>query len=230
MLIRLSVFDIVGTTVISGDEVPHAFRDAFLSVGVALPPDAVTAIRGRSKREAIATLLAAHGPVNRDPSRLAREVYSTFQELLRRSYETSAKPIPGAEAALTDLRDSGVAVVLNTGLDRETTERLLRALGWDALGLGGVVTGDDVQAGRPAPDLIRAAMRLVGEGDPLAVVSVGDTVSDLEAAHAAGVGLSVGVLTGAHGRERLAACPHSAILDSVADLPGWLRSVGAMGG
>ena len=230
MKVRLSVFDIVGTTVTSGDEVPHAFRAAFLSVGVMLPPDAVTQVRGRSKREAIATLLAAHGPVGRDPSQLASAVYSTFQELLRRSYEISAEPIPGAESALAELRDSGVAVVLNTGLDRETTRRLLRSLGWDALGLDGVVTGDDVQAGRPAPDLLRAAMRLVGEGDPRAVVSVGDTVSDLEAAHAAGVGLSVGVLTGAHGRERLAACPHSVILDSVADLPGWLRSLGAMGG
>ena len=82
-----------------------------------------------------------------------------------------------------------------------------------------------VRRGRPAPDLIHEAMGLVGEGESPAVLTVGDTVSDLDAAHAAGVGWSIAVLTGAHSRDRLYGRPHSAILDSVADLPEWLRKM-----
>lgn len=67
-------------------------------------------------------------------------------------------------------------------------------LGWHTLGLTGVVSGDDVAKGRPAPDLILAAMSAAGEGDPKAVLAAGDTVSDLQAAAAAGVGWSVGVM------------------------------------
>ena len=41
------------------------------------------------------------------------------------------------------------------------------------------------------------------------VANVGDTVSDLQAAHNAGVGISVGVLSGAHTREQLARGGHA---------------------
>ncbi len=223
MRLRLAVFDMVGTTVHAGDEVPESFRIAFRRVGVELSDDAVTAVRGRSKAEAVTDLVAQHLPSAQDPAESARAILADFKEILRARYAAGAAPIPGAAEVLGRFQRGGVHVVLTTGLDAVTTSELMRHLGWDRLGLSGVVTGDDVARGRPAPDLIYAAMRLVGETDPGAVLAVGDTASDLEAAHAAGVGWSVGVLTGAHSREVLAAHPHSAILDSVLDLPGWLR-------
>lgn len=145
-MIQLAVFDMVGTTVQSGDQMPSAFREAFLSVGIELSDEAITNIRG---------------------------------------------------------------------------------LGWDTLGLTGLICGDDVVRGRPAPDLIHAAMSLAEVSDPKAVLVVGGTTSDLEAADAAGVGWSVAVLTGAHSRERLQDRPHSAILENVGALPAWLAGDGA---
>jgi phosphoglycolate phosphatase-like HAD superfamily hydrolase len=44
----------------------------------------------------------------------------------------------------------------------------------------------------------------------------------LEAARSAGVGLVVGVLSGAHDSEQLKALPSDVIIPSVADLPGLL--------
>ena len=52
---RLAVLDMVGTTVESGPEIPDAFREAFRRVNVSLSGDAVNAVRGRSKAEAIAS-------------------------------------------------------------------------------------------------------------------------------------------------------------------------------
>ncbi len=210
----------VGTTVRAGDEVPTSFRDAFEEVGIALDDAEISGIRGRSKREAIIHLLDVH------PGTVAsvEGVYARFQDSLRTAYRVRATAVAGAEETFRSLQESGVAVVLITGLDRETTDLLVRCLRWESLNLHGVITGDDVRRGRPAPDLIEAAMSRVGVEDPRRVLVVGDTTSDLDAAAAAGVGWSVGVLSGAHGREALDLHPHSALLPSVADLPAWLAT------
>ncbi len=227
MVPRLAVLDMVGTTVESGREVPDAFREAFRRVGVSLSEQAVNRVRGRSKAEAIADLVSSHLRDLDNPAEVSREIHSDFRSILRTRYETEARPVPGAGAAVADLKRLGLRVVLTTGLDRDTATQLIRGLGWESVGLSGVVTGDDVARGRPAPDLIHAAMALVSLGDAASVLVVGDTTSDLEAAAVAEVGWSVGVLTGAHTREQLGSVPHSAILESVVRVPSWLSQIGA---
>jgi len=223
---RLAVLDMVGTTVEAGPEVPNAFREAFRRVGVSVPEQAVNRVRGRSKLEAIADLVASYLPECEDPDKAATDIHADFRSLLRARYEAEAREVPGAGATIRELVRLGLSVVLTTGLDRDTAACLVRGLGWEGMGLGGFVAGDDVARGRPAPDLIHAAMGLVTLDDPACVVVVGDTVADLEAAAKAEVGWSVGVLTGAHNRDQLGSVPHSAILASVALLPGWLSQVG----
>ena len=219
---RLGVFDMVGTTVRSGEEIPSSFREAFSSIGVELSDEAIAAIRGRSKQEAITRLLLENGVSLADLPEISGIVYDRFRRELREALRSTAKPIPGSEEVFEFLRRVGAKVVLTTGLDRQTAQALIQGLGWEEVGLTGVISGDDVIKGRPAPDLIHAAMELAKVEDPGAVLVVGDTTADLEAAAQAGVGLSVGVLTGAHSRARLEPYPHSAILESVADLPRWL--------
>ena len=223
MKLRLAVFDMVGTTIRAGDEVPASFRQALMSVGVGVSNEDLSKVRGRSKREAISELLARGASGERDEARV-ESVYVRFQEELRSAYRAQVQPIPGAEEVLRDLLDH-VEVVLITGLDQETADLVLQGLGWDSLRLTGLVTGDGVTRGRPAPDLILAAMEVAGVEDARSVAVIGDTVSDLEAAAAAGAGWSVGVLSGAHTRPDLEACPHSVILDSVATLPSWLKEL-----
>ena len=224
MSLRLAVFDMVGTTVQAGDEVPASFREAFRMLGITLSDDAISRIRGRSKRDAIAELLAVDGRVEE-----AERVYARFREALQEAYGERARAVAGAEDTFRYLQGIGVPTVLITGLDRKTTDLLVEGLGWGSLGLRGVITGDDVARGRPAPDLIEAAMRLAGVADPRCVLAVGDTASDLKAASAARVGWAVGVLSGAHDREGLEPHPHSVLLESVADLPVWIQEVAALG-
>jgi phosphonatase-like hydrolase len=228
MTLQLAVFDMVGTTVESGLEVPSAFREAFRHLGIELPDDAIVGIRGLSKRDAISALLSENRPTSPPSADQIERTYTRFQDALRSEYRARARPIPGAEDAVRTLRRAGVKVVLSTGLDRDTAAVLLTGLGWDALEHSGVVTGDDVERGRPAPDLIHAAMRLTGVESTKSVLVVGDTTADLEAAAAADAGWSVGVLSGAHPRERLEAFPHSALLESVEQLPRWLEEAGLL--
>jgi phosphonatase-like hydrolase len=117
------------------------------------------------------------------------------------------------------LRGRGIRVALNTGFDRDTTRMLLAALGWEAGTVDVIVCGDEVPQGRPAPYLIFRCMEATGTISVGRVATVGDTALDLQAGHNAGVRFNVGVLTGAHGRDLLAAEPHTHLLASVADLP-----------
>lgn len=216
---RLAVLDLAGTTVRDRGEVPETFRATLAARGVEVSDEMLERVRGSSKREAIARLL----PPACGQARRADALYQEFRAALARRYRQSGvEAVPGARETFAALRAGGCRVALNTGFDRDVTNLLLEALGWQAGAVDAVVCADDVRRGRPAPDLIRAAMAATGVDDPLAVAAAGDTVLDLEAGHAAGVGWNVGVLSGAHGRDRLAAAPHTHLIASVAELPALL--------
>lgn len=218
----LAIFDVGGTTIADSADVAAIFASALAEHGLPPARQEIQRWRGAAKRDVIAHLVAEHGGA--DP----REVYATFQHNLVRALRTAGvQPIAGAEAAFAALRKRGVQVVLTTGFDWEVMAVVLESLPWLA-GTDGVVTADDVPAGRPAPDMIHAAMARAGVDEPLAVLNVGDTTNDLLAGSRAGVGLNVGVLTGAHSRAELETVSHTAILDSVASVPEWLSTAGVL--
>jgi phosphonatase-like hydrolase len=213
----LTVFDVGGTAVRDTADVAAVFRATLEQYGIVAPPNKIGESRGASKREVIAELLGGAN-ARLDPG----EVYRVFQDLLIEAFTTrGVEAVPGVAAAFDRLRANGIKVVLTTGFDTRTMAVVLQQLDWEGV-VDFVVTADDVVRGRPAPDLILTAMRRaeVVRGD--AVVTVGDTVNDLRAAAAAGVGASVGVLTGAHDRKQLSAVPHTIILESAAEVPRWL--------
>jgi phosphonatase-like hydrolase len=215
----LVVFDIAGTTIRASDQVPAAFRDAFARVDVTLSDRDIQEIRGRSKREAIAELLNRHlgdAAERADPTR----VYGDFREILTRRYaSTGVEAIDGAEATFDWLKGRGVSIALSTGFDRGLAELLINMVGWTKT-IDVLVCNDDVRRGRPAPYLLYRAMEKSACEDVRRVAAVGDTISDLQAANNARVQWSIGVLSGAHGEGQLGSCPHTAIIASVADLPG----------
>jgi len=210
--IDLVVFDMAGTTVQDDGQVPEAFTAALAEYGVAVGPEQIRRMRGASKREAILALLPPGAA-------RAEQAYASFRDHLARRFADAVQAVPGARDVFTWLRGRGIRVALNTGFDRDTTQMLLTGLGWAADTVDAVVCGDEVRQGRPAPYLIFRCMEATGAVSVSRVANVGDTVLDLQAGHNAGVGMIVGVLSGAHGRDMLAAEPHTHLLSSVADLP-----------
>lgn len=219
--IQLVVFDMAGTTVKDGGQVPAAFASALSAHGIGVTPDQLTRVRGASKREAVRQFV----PEGPDRARVADLAYADFHARLAALYERGVEPIDGAEAVFRTLRAQGVHVALTTGFDRDITALLVNALGWTAL-VDAVVCGDDVKQGRPAPYLIFHAMEATGVVDVKRVATIGDTTLDLEAGANAGVAWNVGVLSGAHDRARLEQAPHTHILTSVAALPTLWPPVG----
>jgi phosphonatase-like hydrolase len=211
----LVVFDLAGTTVDDGGEVPAAFTAALAGQGIEVTREQVKRVRGASKHQALRQFIPA-GP---EQARRADEVYAAFRAHLAHRYAADGvRAIPGAALAFRWLREHGVRVALNTGFDRDMTGLLLNALGWSDGIVDAVVCGDDVLQGRPAPYLIFRAMEATAVSSVHRVANVGDTTLDLQAGYNAGVRWNIGVLSGAHDRQSLETAPHTHLLSSVTEV------------
>lgn len=215
-LIDLAVFDVAGTTVRDRDNVNLCVQEALRAAGFEVELPAINATMGIPKPIAIELLLRDSGFDGDIP-----EIHRDFVERMKAYYRSSPEvgPIEGVEAAFAELRASGIKVTLDTGFSREITEVILERLGWDQTVIDGAVSSDEVENGRPAPDMVFHHMRAFGISDAMRVAKIGDAPADLNEGTNAGCGLVVGVLCGTHTREQLSHYPHTHLIDSVADFP-----------
>jgi phosphonatase-like hydrolase len=216
---RLVIFDMAGTTVVDQGEVPAAFTAALATEGIAVTAEQVNAVRGASKRQAVLNLMP-EGPNRHERAEAA---YVEFKRDLVRRFREGVKSMPGATKTFAWLRERGVRVALNTGFDREITDLLISALGWQNDVVDCVVCGDEVRRGRPAPLLIFRCMDLTEVDSVHDIAVVGDTTLDLQAGHNAGARWNIGVLSGAHRREQMEHQPQTHLIASVAELPTIFR-------
>lgn len=222
-MIQLAVFDLAGTTVRDGDEVAASLRAALRETGLEPTLEDLRTVMGLPKPEAL-RLLSARGGRPGDPLEVER-LHASFQRHMRDHYLRSpgVAEIPGAGEVFARLRSHGIRVGLNTGFDRSIVDVLLRRLGWTVPEVvDAVVTSDEVERGRPHPDMIRRMMSLLKVEDPRRVAKVGDTWADLEEGTQAGCGWVIGVATGAFTAEKLRERPHTHIVGSVREVPGLL--------
>jgi HAD superfamily hydrolase (TIGR01509 family) len=127
----------------------------------------------------------------------------------------------GARELVAGLRGGGHTVVLASSAKPEEVDHYLDLL--DVRDLADAwTTAADVQATKPAPDLVHAALERAG-ADAAQATMVGDTPWDAEAARRAGV-QTVAVLTGGFSREELVEAGACAVYESVAELRENLRS------
>jgi beta-phosphoglucomutase len=114
-----------------------------------------------------------------------------FEQLSRRKDELytalvgTLKPKPGLVRVLGELATAGIAMAVGTSAQRRRTLETLDHFGI-ASRFGAVVTGDDVGATKPAPEIFLRAAELVGAA-PVNTVVVEDSFVGIEAARAAGM-------------------------------------------
>ena len=108
------------------------------------------------------------------------------------------RPLPGAADLLEALRDRGFKVALASSGIEEQTKRLLGHFGGEERSHAWT-TSDDVDASKPAPDLVQVAIDKV-DGEHALVI--GDAVWDITAAEKAGFP-SIGLRCGGFGEAEL---------------------------
>lgn len=148
-----------------------------------------------------------------------QELVSEFDRFTTDEGASRPVELPGCREALTSLHASGLRLGIATNDSTGGAERTLLALGIAQM-FDAAYGYDAVANPKPAPDTIHAFCDLTGL-KPLQLAMVGDNRHDLEMAKAGGVGLAVGVLSGTGTRESLAPLA-DIVLDSIADLPGFL--------
>ena len=222
MDLKLVILDIAGTCVADNGEVTKSFKGALEEHGITVTDEQINNIRGLSKRTAVRNLI----PKGADEASRGDAVYESFCARLKQQYAAKGvHPIAGAREVFSWFRNRGVCVALNTGFDRSVTDVLICALKWDVDVVDVVVSGDEVSQGRPAPYLIFRAMEATRVLSVHSVANVGDTVLDLRAGYNAGVRWNLGVLSGAHNRQKLEMEPHTHLLQSISDLPAFFCSI-----
>lgn len=144
-----------------------------------------------------------------------------FNEITSAQGSAMAVPLPGALETLATLHRKSYRLGVATNDSTSGCERTLLTLGIAQL-FEAAYGYDAVANPKPAPDTILAFSDLTGLR-PAEIAMVGDNRHDLEMARAGGCGLAVGVLSGTGTRRSLAPIA-DVVLDSVADLPGFLAA------
>lgn len=218
MKYQLVVFDLAGTTVADNNDVARVLVDVLHGFGVAVAVQEANALMGIPKPLAIRELLVAKKQFRLLDMGTVNIIHDAFQESMIRFYrhDPSVHEMEGASEVFRMLRTAGIKVAVDTGFDRVITDVLLERLGWmkDSL-LDASVTTDEVQNGRPYPDMVFEAMRRIGITDARLVVKVGDTPSDLQEGVAAGCGCVIGMTGGATSPEILKQYPHHYLEDNL---------------
>ena len=212
--ITLAVLDMAGTTVADDGLVLRAFAAAAEAGGLpAEGPEADAARQyvldtmGQSK---IVVFRAIFGDEHR--AQAANAAFeTTYDSLIDQGL---AEPIPGAEKAITTLREAGIKVALTTGFSRSTQDKLLVALGWKTLA-DLTLSPAEAGRGRPYPDLILTALLKLSIDDVHQIAVLGDTSNDVLSGIRSGASIVAGTLTGAHDEQQLRDAGATHIVPSV---------------
>lgn len=222
---ELVVFDLAGTTVKDNQDVHRVLQSALKRNGVMITIEEANVIMGTPKPVAIRKLLEDKN-YPRITDRFIEQIHNDFVAEMIAFYETddTVGEKEGVSHTFASLKAHGIKIAVDTGFDRQITNALLKRMGWvERKLIDTSVTSDEVENGRPYPDLIFEAMKRTGVTDVLRIAKVGDTSSDMNEGTRAGCRWVVGVTTGSYSRASLLTEPHTHL---IAQLPELLPILG----
>lgn len=202
-MIRLVVFDMAGTTVDDAFSVHDAMIRAFAQFEMNIDRKIASQAIAVPKPVGIHQILSAMG---KDSLALEKQLFIAFKKHMSDFYANSPKvrEVPGASHLFRNLRDLGIKIGLDTGFDRELADIILRRMSWSTEGLiDATITSDEVEHGRPYPDMIYRLMNLCAVDSTEEVIKVGDTPTDMIQGKNAGCIYTIGRNSGAFSTEEL---------------------------
>jgi len=202
-----AILDVDGTLVDTNYQHTIAWYRAFRSVGKTVPLWRIHRHMGMGGDHLVAALTDDDFEDERGEDVRAAEK-KLYQELI-----DEVAPMEGATALIHDLKARGCTVILASSAKESEVDHYL-----DLLEVREVVDGwthsGDVDATKPEPDLVDAAIAKAGGG---AAVMVGDSTWDCEAAKRAGIE-TIALLTGGFSEEELKGAGAAQLFESVEEL------------
>jgi HAD superfamily hydrolase (TIGR01509 family) len=203
-----AILDIDGTLVDTNYHHAIAWYRALRQHGFVVPVWQIHRHIGMGGDQVVPALIGEGADEEQGDSIRAAEkaLYLTFIE--------EVEPFQGARELIVDLKARGSTVVLASSAKANELDHYLDLL--DVRNLADAWTSSgDVEATKPEPDLVEAALDKAGRDGQ--AVMVGDTPWDCEAAGKAGVG-TIGVLTGGFSEDELRDAGADPVFTSVEEL------------
>jgi HAD superfamily hydrolase (TIGR01509 family) len=202
-----AILDVDGTLVDTNYHHALAWFRAFRQHGVVLPIWRIHRHIGMGGDQLVASLVSEAFDEEQGEDVRAAE------KALYLSLIDEVQPLEGARELITDLREHGHAVVLASSAKADEVDHYLELL--DARGVvDGWTTSADVEATKPEPDLVAAAVEKAGGGK---AVMVGDSTWDCESAKRAGL-KTIGVMMGGFSEGELRDAGAACVFDSLVAL------------
>jgi HAD superfamily hydrolase (TIGR01509 family) len=204
------LFDVDGTLVDTNYLHALAWSRALRDAGEWAPMNAIHRLVGMGGDQLVHELLGhqCHVATAARPRR--------YKELI-----DDARVFPGASQLLRTVRSSGLAVVLATSAPANELEILLKRLDANDA-IDAQTSADDIEESKPAPEVFITAMK-TGCIDPARALAVGDSIWDIQAARAAGIGC-VAVETGGFSQHELSEAGALHVYRDVKELHDQLRT------
>ncbi len=169
------LFDVDGTLCDTNYLHALAWSRAFRDAAERAPMNAIHRLVGMGGDQLVTRLLGHDSP----EAAVARPRH--FQEL-----SGDIRPFPRAADILREIHASSLVVVLATSAPDDELKVIRQALHADDA-IDGQTSADDIKRSKPDPEVFVTAMREFSI-DPRRALAVGDSVWDVQAARAAGIG------------------------------------------
>jgi HAD superfamily hydrolase (TIGR01509 family) len=174
------IFDMDGLLVDSEPFAEAAMRSFLGRYGHALTDDVSIRLLGRRVPEAI-QIVAEHYGLVED----AAELVTLYNEIRLAAIRGNLRPLPGAAEIIAFGRDHGLRLALATSNTREHVELSLTEAALANL-FDAEATGEEVERGKPEPDIFLLAASRLGV-EPEKCVVLEDSSAGIAAAKAAGM-------------------------------------------
>jgi HAD superfamily hydrolase (TIGR01509 family) len=183
------LFDVDGTLVDSNYLHALSWSRAFRDAGEWAPMNAIHRLVGMGGDQLVTELLGHECPA-------AQEARAAHYDELKGDMTA----FPYAADLLRRVHQLGLAVVLATSAPQDELHLLRNLLGADEV-VDAATSADDVESSKPSPEIFLTAME-TAHVDPERAIAVGDSIWDIKAARAAGIGC-IGLESGGFSQHEL---------------------------
>jgi HAD superfamily hydrolase (TIGR01509 family) len=212
------LFDVEGTLVDCVGQTLESWRETLADFGLSVSIEELHAFSGMDGGEMLDLLQRESRKTLGPKKEILREQGLRYRE----KFLPTVAPFPGIRSLFETARQAGWRIALATSCQPDELKYYGAMLDISDL-VEAVACGEDVQRGKPHPDLHRLALRRL-DVDGREAMAVGDTPFDATAAAQAGIAGVVGTLTGGFSVAALQAAGCGLVVEQPADLLGMIAA------
>jgi HAD superfamily hydrolase (TIGR01509 family) len=175
------ILDVDGTLVLSNDAHAQAWVEAFAASGYDVQFEKVRPLIGMGGDKVLPRMV----PGLNDEEGDGKAISQKRKELMIDRFAATLASANGSRELVLHMQQAGLKLIIGSSATSEELSPLLKAAHMDDLDIE-ATTINDVEASKPAPDIVAVALKKLGM-EASEVVMLGDTPYDIQAAGEIGV-------------------------------------------